>query len=225
MELVLPESVVSIAVGFDTETIILRSGSGHLWIAGVGPEAACQKSPAAGRFKKQEAGSAAVKLRKLQTSNRRRCVSVAISSGCIAYVTDNGRAYVCGRHAMQCHPESGYIYGLENVHLVSIALGKTHAVAITRYGHLYTWGMNNLNQCGRTETDDVHPDVESRFGKNSDCQYPEQPSPSEEAVEESLYCMPNEHLWVKDFASICLKCGKCSARGSRYQFTRIFNPN
>lgn len=75
MELVLPESVVSIAVGFDTETIVLRSGSGHLWIAGIGPETACQGSPAAGRFQKQEAGSAAVKLRKFQVLNRYDTVS------------------------------------------------------------------------------------------------------------------------------------------------------
>lgn len=82
---------------------------------------------------------------------RKRCLSVALSTGCIAYVMDNGKAYVCGRHTMQCHPETGHIYGLENVQLASIALGKTHAVAITRHGHLYTWGLNNLNQCGRIE--------------------------------------------------------------------------
>lgn len=70
MKLVLPESIVSIAVGFDTETIVLRSGSGHLWIAGVGPDAVRQGSPTAGRFQKQEAGSAAVKLRKFQNLNR-----------------------------------------------------------------------------------------------------------------------------------------------------------
>lgn len=34
-------------------------------------------------------------------------------------------------------------------------------------------------------------------------------------VEQNSYCLPNEHLWIKDFASICLKCGKCSARGNR----------
>lgn len=66
-------------------------------------------------------------------------------------MTDNGKAYVYGRHAMQCHPETGHILGLDNVHLASIALGKTHAVAVTRHGHLYTWGLNNLNQCGRAE--------------------------------------------------------------------------
>uniref|UniRef100_A0A183UUS7 PHR domain-containing protein n=1 Tax=Toxocara canis TaxID=6265 RepID=A0A183UUS7_TOXCA len=151
MELVLPEAIVSLSAGTDTETIVLRSGSGHVWIAGLGPETLGQGSPATGRFQRQEAGSTAAKLRKLQTANRRKCVAVAVSSGCIAYVTDNGKAYVCGRHAMQCHPETGHILGLDNVHLASIALGKTHAAAVTRHGHLYTWGLNNLNQCGRAE--------------------------------------------------------------------------
>lgn len=70
MKLILPESIVSIAVGFDTETIVLRSGSGHLWIAGVGPDGACKDSPTASRFQKQGAGSAALKLRKFQILNR-----------------------------------------------------------------------------------------------------------------------------------------------------------
>ena len=78
-------------------------------------------------------------------------MSMAVSSGCIAYVTDNGKAYVFGRHAMNCNPETGQIYGLDNIHLATISLGKTHAAAVTRHGHLYTWGLNNLNQCGRIE--------------------------------------------------------------------------
>ncbi|MCP9259802.1 E3 ubiquitin-protein ligase rpm-1 [Dirofilaria immitis] len=212
MKLVLPESIVSIAVGFDTETIVLRSGSGHLWIAGIGPDTIRQGSPSAGRFQKQEAGSATVKLRKFQNLSRRRCLSVAVSAGCIAYVLDNGKAYVCGRHTMQCHPETGHIYGLENVHLASIALGKTHAVAITRYGHLYTWGLNNLNQCGRTESSSTYMHAEAAVGINEN----ELPTKLKvDEVEQNSYCLPNQHLWVKDFASICLKCGKCSARGNR----------
>lgn len=70
MELVLPEPIVSIYAAVDTDTIVLRSGSGNLWIAGVGPESAYQSSPAVGRFKKQEAGSSTIKLRKFQLPNR-----------------------------------------------------------------------------------------------------------------------------------------------------------
>lgn len=33
--------------------------------------------------------------------------------------------------------------------------------------------------------------------------------------ERTEYCTLNEHLWVKDFASICAKCGECSARGNK----------
>lgn len=56
----------------------------------------------------------------------------------------------------------------------------------------------------------MHPEVatgvdEGELSKN----------PKAEEVEQNSYCLPNEHLWVKDFASICLKCGKCSARGNR----------
>jgi hypothetical protein len=27
------------------------------------------------------------------------------------------------------------------------------------------------------------------------------------------YCIPGEHLFVKDVATICLRCGRCSGRG------------
>uniref|UniRef100_A0A915ATT0 RCR-type E3 ubiquitin transferase n=8 Tax=Parascaris univalens TaxID=6257 RepID=A0A915ATT0_PARUN len=221
MELVLPEAIVSLSVGTDTETIVLRSGSGHVWIAGLGPETLGQGSPATGRFQRQEAGSTAAKLRKLQTANRRKCVAVSVSSGCIAYVTDNGKAYVYGRHAMQCHPETGHILGLDNVHLASIALGKTHAVAVTRHGHLYTWGLNNLNQCGRAESSGSLP----RSGVAGDDMVRSSRAAQREESERTEFCAPTEHMWVKDFASICVKCGKCSARGDRCTSARISHEN
>ncbi len=65
MELVLPEAIVSLAMSADADCIILRSGSGHVWIAGIGPDGG---SPAASRFHRQNPGAA--KLRRLHTFNR-----------------------------------------------------------------------------------------------------------------------------------------------------------
>lgn len=56
-----------------------------------------------------------------------------------------------GRHGMRVHPESGLVQGLEGVAIVAVYLGKTHCAAISKQGHLYTWGMNNLHQCGRQD--------------------------------------------------------------------------
>lgn len=82
---------------------------------------------------------------------RRKAVAIATCGPCYAYVTENGKVYLGGRHAMRTHPESGLVLGLDGVSIVTVALGKTHAAAVSKHGHLYTWGLNNLNQCGRIE--------------------------------------------------------------------------
>lgn len=38
---------------------------------------------------------------------------------------------------------------LKDVHVVQVALGKAHAVALTNQGCVYTFGINNKGQCGR----------------------------------------------------------------------------
>ncbi|ETN85254.1 hypothetical protein NECAME_06480 [Necator americanus] len=176
MELVLPESIVQMSVG--AEYVLFRAGSGHAWIAGG------------------DDGRRAGKLRRLTTVNRRKTQAISCAAGSYAYVTDNGRVYVGGRHGMSVYPETGQILGLDGTHMSSIALGKTHAVAISKQGYVYTWGLNNLNQCGRTEQAPTSSNAQShRRGS-------------------VVACEPSEHLFVKDVPSYCAQCGLCSARGS-----------
>jgi hypothetical protein len=74
------------------------------------------------------------------------------------------------------------VLGLDHVHLTHIALGKTHAVGISRHGHVYTWGLNNMYQCGRIE---VHTAPTA--------------TPSVHTTGTTLQlCAPNEHLWVDE---------------------------
>ncbi|KHJ86412.1 regulator of condensation, partial [Oesophagostomum dentatum] len=176
MELVLPESIVQMSVG--SEYVLFRAGSGHAWIAGG------------------DDGRRAGKLRRLTTVNRRKTQSISSAAGSYAYVTDNGRVYVGGRHGMSVYPETGQVLGLDGTHMSSIALGKTHAVAISKQGYVYTWGLNNLNQCGRVE------------------QAPSTSTPSPRRRGSVVACEPTEHLFVKDIPSYCAQCGLCSARGA-----------
>ena len=69
----------------------------------------------------------------------------------MAYVTDYGKSYLYGRHVVNTSLESGLIQGLDSLPIVNIALGKTHLVAISKSGLVYTSGLNNLNQCGRED--------------------------------------------------------------------------
>ena len=40
------------------------------------------------------------------------------------------------------------VAALKGLHIVSIALGRAHGVAVTRNGRLYAWGAADVGQCG-----------------------------------------------------------------------------
>ncbi|CAB3398193.1 unnamed protein product [Caenorhabditis bovis] len=175
MELVLPEPIVQISVGVDH--ILFRSGAGHAWIASFDE-------------KKKHNG----RMKRLFAPVRRKIVSIASSGHMYAYVTENGKAFLGGHHNMRVNASNQSIAGMDWVHVSSIVLGKTHGVAVTRNGNIVTWGLNNLNQCGRS---DVPTSTTN--------------SPKKTAIP---ICPIGEHIWVNDMPTICAQCGLCSARGA-----------
>ena len=46
----------------------------------------------------------------------------------------------------------GHVTDLKDQFVTQISLGKAHAVALTKEGHIYTFGINNKGQCGRDFT-------------------------------------------------------------------------
>ncbi|CAL2043031.1 unnamed protein product [Caenorhabditis brenneri] len=176
MELCLPEPIVQISVG--TDTIMFRSGAGHGWIASVDD--------------KKRNG----RLRRIAPSNRRKIIHVCASGHIYGYVTENGKIFMGGPHTMRVNASSNMLCGMDSVTVSSLALGKSHGVAVTRNGHLFTWGLNNMNQCGRT--------AESTSAAAS---------PRHAARQEYQICPIGEHTWLNDTPSVCAQCGLCSARG------------
>lgn len=175
MELCLPEPIVQISVGIDT--IMFRSGAGHSWIASVDD--------------KKRNG----RLKRLIASNRRKTVHVCASGHVYGYVTENGKIFMGGLHTMRVNASNNMLCGLDNVHISTLALGKSHGVAVSRSGHLFTWGLNNMNQCGRIEPTSATS------------------SPRHTAKQEYQICPIGEHTWVTDTPTVCAQCGLCSARG------------
>ena len=47
---------------------------------------------------------------------------------------------------------AGHVTDLKDQFVTQISLGKAHAVALTKEGHIYTFGINNKGQCGRDFT-------------------------------------------------------------------------
>lgn len=146
----MPEPVVSMALDTSTASTVFRSGSGHLW--GLGNVVGCNGS----RQSSRQARKIKIPNRYLfghveETCNalRRKCVSIAATKGAFVYATENGQCFMHGRHAVTGHNECGPVTSFDNIPAASVALGKTHMVAVNRNGLVYTCGMNNLNQCGR----------------------------------------------------------------------------
>lgn len=75
---------------------------------------------------------------------------VACNNGTSAFITRSGDVYMYGKDTAHCDSASGYLLGLRGVFVTQIAMGKAHSVILTGEGKVYTMGINNRGQCGRS---------------------------------------------------------------------------
>ena len=75
---------------------------------------------------------------------------VACNNGTSAFVTRQGDAYLYGKDTAHCDPSTGHLASLRGVFITQIAMGKAHCVILSGDGKVYTMGINNRGQCGRT---------------------------------------------------------------------------
>lgn len=78
---------------------------------------------------------------------------ISCNNGTSAFVTKDGKLIIFGKDTNYCD-SAGIVTGLNDVHIVKVALGKAHCVALDAKGQLYTFGLNNKGQCGRKFTKD-----------------------------------------------------------------------
>lgn len=76
-------------------------------------------------------------------------IDTACNNGTTALVTKEGSLLMFGKDTLHCDPVTGLVTDLIDVCIVHVSLGKAHAAALTNKGHLYTFGINNKEQCGR----------------------------------------------------------------------------
>lgn len=120
--------------------------------------------------------------------------------------------------------------GLKDVHVVNIALGKAHGLALTDKGHVYSFGINNKGQCGR---DGIVSSslIKQSSGENSAAVV----APSETidddiesedggSAAEVKTCPSGGHRWRVDQCMICTQCHQCTGRkkNSNLMKTKIF---
>lgn len=155
-EIAVPEPVANIIPSADGVSAILLCTSGQAYFAGngslkrpVGVHPATAKMQGAANRPKFNVQ----RPQRVSAPNNRRIIGGACSNGTVVLLTENGRLFVAGvgKQAPYSNPDTGQVLGLEHVHVAQVAMGKTHAVAVTRHGHVYTFGANHLGQCGRAE--------------------------------------------------------------------------
>lgn len=89
---------------------------------------------------------------------------IACNNGTSAFVTRTGDVYMYGKDTAHCDPTSGYLLGLRGVFVTQLAMGKAHSVILSVDGKVYSMGINNRGQCGRTWS----PHKDGKLSKNKD---------------------------------------------------------
>lgn len=89
------------------------------------------------------------KPKKLTKLDDHVVLQVACNNGTSAFVTKAGKLIMFGKDTTHCDA-SGLVTELNDQHINRVALGKAHCVAVNAKGHLFTFGINNKGQCGRS---------------------------------------------------------------------------
>jgi E3 ubiquitin-protein ligase MYCBP2 len=92
----------------------------------------------------------ACKPKKVAKMEGHDVVSVTCNNGTSAFVTRTGDLYMFGKDTTHCDPTTGCLVALRGVFASQIAMGKAHSVILSGDGKVYTMGINNRGQCGRT---------------------------------------------------------------------------
>ncbi len=156
----------------------------------------------------------------------RTVVQVACNNGSSAIVTKEGELFMFGKDSSHCDSNTGRMLALKDVHVVHVALGKAHGVALTEKGQVYTFGINNKGQCGRdgppsavaattvlkSSAAHVPPLGQGAAAEAIDDEVESEDSGA--AASESKLCARGEHRWSVDQCMICTKCNQCSGFGS-----------
>ncbi|CAH0716565.1 unnamed protein product, partial [Brenthis ino] len=131
--------------------------------------------------------------KKILRAERHYIVYAACNYGSTALVTRQGELFMFGKDTQHCD-ESGLVTGLRHERVIQVALGKAHAIALTNFGEVYSFGINNKGQCGRE-----FGYTKEKFGPNR----------NNAGKEEARLC-PGAHSWSVEYCRVCVLCRECT---------------
>lgn len=196
-------NIVQVAIGHDGIHTILVNDDGTVYFAGTA------RRGEDGDTSKNRRQPKAVKPKKLTKVDSHFVVNAACNNGTSAFVTKNGKLIMFGKDTAHCDG-SGFVTELLDQHITRCALGKAHCVAVNTKGHLFTFGLNNKGQCGRSKLKDNLSSV-SEATSNQTMEVSEQ---NKGVVgfkyDTSNICDYEEHQVEQGQCRVCAFCRECT---------------
>ncbi|XP_035719406.1 E3 ubiquitin-protein ligase MYCBP2-like isoform X2 [Vespa mandarinia] len=204
--------ITHFAAGHDGQHVIFVMEDGSVLFAGTAKRGEDGDSNKARRQPKP------VKPKKMIKVEGKFIIDTACNNGTTALVTKEGSLLMFGKDTLHCDPVTGLVTDLIDVSVVHVSLGKAHAAALTNKGHLYTFGINNKEQCGR-DFSTVHTVnkettvVAMEMGTGEDeliVAEEDGTDPGEDWEETRGMCPPGQHQWSHRVCMICTVCRECT---------------
>lgn len=168
--------------------------------------------------------------------------SVACNNGTSAFVTRIGDVYMFGKDTAHCDPTTGCLIALRGVFVSQIVMGKAHSIILSGDGKVYTMGINNRGQCGRTWSPQKDGKFPVSYGKyrpllislvdyffthqkcytpgcadvleDDDGEWEEASAAAIGPPEQEGICPTGSHRWKHEQCMICTICRECTGYGS-----------
>lgn len=190
-------NIIQVAIGHDGVHAILVNDDGTVYFAGTA------RRGEDGDTSKNRRQPKAVKPKKLNKLDSHFIVSAACNNGTSAFVTKNGKLIMFGKDTAHCDV-SGFVTELLDEHITRVAVGKAHCVAVNTKGHLFTFGLNNKGQCGRTKGKEHL----SHTATNNSMDMSEQIQSYK--YEASTICDCDDHQVEQGQCRVCAFCRECT---------------
>lgn len=127
-------------------------------------------------------------------------IHVSSNNGTSAFVTKTGKLIMFGKDTSFCDSH-GIVTQLQDQHIVKVALGKAHAIALNSNGQIFSFGVNNKSQCGRSFVSKDKTMNEEYLSVNADRVINQQ---------QAVLCDIDEHDIVEKHCKICKICYECT---------------
>lgn len=206
VELIVTKSsnIVHTTIGHDGLHAILINEDGSVYFAGTA------RRGEDGDTSKNRRQPKAVKPKKIGKIDGHFITHASCNNGTSALVTNTGKLIMLGKDTMHCD-SAGFVTDILDQHITRVALGKAHTVALNSKGHIFTFGMNNKGQCGRSKG------KTTQWVTDVDSSKPQPPQPSSSLNVENLVkfdglnmCDFEEHSLVNGQCRVCTICRECT---------------